>query len=599
MLKRKLIPTALINHAEKNPIRINKKLSTTHFRFFYLASQLLKFLLQLLWLKLTKRFEPKQVGILLRNFFHQMGVLWIKAGQLLSLRLDLLSPEICEELTKLQDQAHGFSPAIAKSIIEEELGTPLETHFSTFIDMPFAAASISQVHKAYLKQEQVWVAIKVRKPCAYDLFSSDITLIRGLVRLLQWLAIKPHMRWQDMLWEIEQLMIEELDYHYEVTNMRRMKKVLRRHKIYVPKVFTHYCTKQILVMEFIPGVLMSDYLKVARTEPERLNQWLKTNNVKPSRLGQRLFYTNLRQLFEDNLFHGDLHPGNIILLRNSMIAFIDFGSIGFSDQDFLKKYALYLEAIVTQQYAKVFDIYLLFPDTIPATDLTLLKEEFIQIFQSWHERCQIKELSYNDKSVSALSDELLAVLGKYGISMTWAFLRFIRASTTLDAALRELIPHKDVNRLLVSYFKGHDQRMMEKLARNTEVNWANWPAVLAEAPIRQNEAMIFRGAIIRRLAQVFESVTTKVARLFNALFNITIYLLRLFELFLLLVFSQQYQIDWLVFLTPNHLTEIITEIPQLEIQVWVIIFMVLVYNDHILTKLRRRFREADSKGVGL
>ena len=161
-----------------------------------------------------------------------------------------------------------------------------------------------------------------------------------IAKLSQW-SIQPHMRWQDMLWEVEQLMAEELDYNYEIANIRRMKKVLSRHNIYVPKVFSHYCSERVLVMEFIHGVVMADYLKVAASDPLRLKAWCEENNVEPRRLGKRLFFSNLRQLFEDNLFHGDLHPGNIVLLRDSRIAFIDLGSIGFSDRDFLEKYALY------------------------------------------------------------------------------------------------------------------------------------------------------------------------------------------------------------------------------------------------------------------
>ena len=138
----------------------------------------------------------------------------------------------------------------------------------------------------------------------------------------------------------------------------------------------------------------------------------------------------LRQFFEDNLFHGDLHPGNIVLLRDSNIAFIDFGSIGFMDQDFLEKYDIYIEALVKKQYSKVFDIYLLFPDNIPSVNIGKLKQEFVEPLQAWQERCSIKSLSYDEKSTSTINDEFLKLLGKYKITMTWSFMRFTRASIT-------------------------------------------------------------------------------------------------------------------------------------------------------------------------
>ena len=168
-------------------------------------------------------------------------------------------------------------------MIEEDLRHPWATILPISAQMPFAAASISQVHKARLKDGGAWVAIKVRKPDAHKTFVRDITVIRWLVaKLSQW-SIQPHMRWQDMLWEVEQLMAEELDYNYEIANIRRMKKVLSRHNIYVPKVFSHYCNERVLVMEFIHGVVMADYLKVAASDHSDSKLGVE-NNVEPRRL---------------------------------------------------------------------------------------------------------------------------------------------------------------------------------------------------------------------------------------------------------------------------------------------------------------------------
>ena len=127
-----------------------------------------------------------------------------------------------------------------------------------------------------------------------------------------------------------------------------------------------------------------------------------------------------------------------MLLRDSRIAFIDLGSIGFSDRDFLEKCALYLEAMIDQQYSKVFDIYLLFPDNIPATDLTSLKEKFILILRNGRTAQKIKDLPYREKNISAINDDLLGVL-EYRITMTWSVLRFCALLPRLDAAIRELI----------------------------------------------------------------------------------------------------------------------------------------------------------------
>ncbi len=600
MLKQKFVPTPLIRPEEREPIVIDKNSSGIRFRGWFLIRQLLTLGSRLLRLKLAGTLDQAALGAVLRNFFQEMGVLWIKVGQLLSLRIDLLSPTICDELSKLQDQAHGFSPAIARRMLEEGLGSPIAEVFDPFIETPFAAASISQVHRAYLTSEQVWVAVKIRKPDAQEIFSKDMAVIRRVVRWIERFSIKPHMRWQDMVWEIEQLMTEELDYRYEATNMRRMRKILRPHQVYAPKVFFRYSTSGILVMEFVHGVLMTEYLTMFHNDPDRLQAWIKQNKIDPDRVGRRLLASNMRQMFEANLFHGDLHPGNIVLLRNNRIAFIDFGSIGFSDPDFLGKYMIYLEAVTQQEFGKVFDLFLLFPDNVPAIDMARLKEGFMRTLQSWYEKARVKTLAYDERSINEVNQELTNLLGEYRITMPWTFLRAMRAMTTMDATLRALIPQRNVERLTAKFLRQRQARAFRQLKRTRrKLNPLNIAPALVEAPIKFHETMFFRGAIIRRLAQVFEGVMTQAARGIAALFKTVTFSLRLSCCFLVFVFAEQQQrMSWMMALIPERLAGMIHNVPYLEIQIVAILFCVLLYTDRLVTKLRRRFQESEPKRTG-
>ena len=110
---------------------------------------------------------------------------------------------------------------------------------------------------------------------------------------------------------------------------------LKKHKtIYSPKAFLRFCTRRVLVMEWIQGVTMSEYLKLALAEPHRVDRWLKENKIEPVRVAQNLYLSVQRQFYEDNLFHADLHPGNIMLLKKNRIAMIDFGSVGKLEEKF-------------------------------------------------------------------------------------------------------------------------------------------------------------------------------------------------------------------------------------------------------------------------
>jgi len=111
--------------------------------------------------------------------------------------------------------------------------------------------------------------------------------------------------------------------------MRDFRKTLKKHKVYVPRVFFQYSSASVLVMEFLEAVFMSEWVKVSRTDPARLAAWIKENDLDPKKIARRLFESQLRQIYEDLLFHGDLHPGNVGCAPGNRLAFVDFGNVGF------------------------------------------------------------------------------------------------------------------------------------------------------------------------------------------------------------------------------------------------------------------------------
>src|SRR6185437_7585212 len=405
-----------LDRKDRPPIEIRYRPPQARFRIPYLFFHLLALLVRVLWLWLLGRMTEERLGDLLRDFCQRMGVLWIKLGQLVSMRADLAPPGVRAQLAKLLDRVQGFPGETAVRLIEKELGRPLDNYFSYFEETPLAAASIGQVHKARLRNG-TWVAVKVRRPDIVRVGASDMAFIRFLIGWIERLGIKPEARWADMMWELHEAMLEELDYRFEATNLRRMKKSLRRHGIYVPHVFGRYCTPAILVMEFIQGVLMSDYLLMARLDPGRLTAWREENRVKPGRIARQLVHSLFRQTFEENLFHGDLHPGNIVLLRDSRLAFLDFGSLGSMERDLSRTLDLYLQALGRRQYSKMVDIFFLFAPSLPPSNLAECKSEMIRRLQAWGLRCRVPELPYPEKSFNSIQDELMRYAATYRVSL--------------------------------------------------------------------------------------------------------------------------------------------------------------------------------------
>jgi ubiquinone biosynthesis protein len=466
MQKRNLIPTPLIQPAEVAPITIAPLQDAGRFETIRLVFNLIGFLVGLGWASAVRHRPPAEIARRTRVFLEDLGGLWIKAGQILSLRTDLLPPEMVEELSNLQYHARGFEPEIARQIVTTSLGQPIEAVFAVFEDLPFAAASISQVHRGRLRRNGQWVAVKVQRPGITRIFARDLRLITWLLRQLGRVPSVAYIPWDGMIRELQRIMQEEIDYRYEVANLRRLRKVLKRHKVYVPRVYTRVSGKQIIVMEFITGVLLSDYLRVQRNDPARANAWRAANNIDPHKVGSRLLRSFYRQLLEDNLFHGDLHPGNIVLFKDSRFALIDLGTIGNLEARFVELYKLEAFAVAERDYSKAADYFLLLADSIPAVDITAFKTETVEYYRAWEARTHQRGLSYAEKSITGgVAVQVAAVARKYKVSPTWQLLRVTRSLATLDSGLNALLDDVNPNKILRKYFRQAQGRTLDRVRR--------------------------------------------------------------------------------------------------------------------------------------
>lgn len=462
MLEEFDLPTALLQPRERPPVEINPKLDAPRWPALRLAFVFGRYLLTNFRQRLLGRVDADERANRLREVFEELGGLWIKIGQLISLRTDILSEAVCRELSRLQYRAQGFPFTEVQTILQGEYGKPLDAIFSHFEPAPLAAASISQVHRAVLASNGVQVAVKVLRPHAQQAFGRDLAIIGRIIGLLETFKITPHVHWRKALWELEQMVQEELDFRYEAANTRRMRKNLKEHKIYVPKVFLQYSNKHVLVSEFVSGVLMSDFIRIGQQDPERLKAWCQTNRVSPKKLGTRLFETAMTQMFEDNLFHADLHPGNIILLRGSHFALIDFGTIGSSDKSFLITYKASLAALAEKDYLRAADLTLrLAIEPPPASQLETLRAEMVKGYKHWEGRTHLQGLGYHDRSLAAAGADSGRIMFEHKVQLSWQNLRISRTWGTLDASLSFLLPNANYMKLFTGYFTKAQARKLK------------------------------------------------------------------------------------------------------------------------------------------
>ncbi len=287
----------------------------------YRPLRFLFFLSPWMWLR-GGRVAPR--GERLRLALQELGPIFVKFGQAVSTRRDLLPPDIAEELAKLQDRVPPFPAALARAAIESSLGRPIAQIFASFEDEPLAAASIAQVHAARLNSGRE-VVVKVLRPGMRERIERDLEVLYTLAELGQryWPEAR-RLRPSELVQEYEKTILDELDLMREAANATQLKRNFAGSDLlYVPEVFWDLCRTDVMVMERIHGIPISDMARLRA---------LGTNFARLAENGVRIFFT---QVFRHNFFHADMHPGNIFVLADDperpRYAAIDFGIMGTLD----------------------------------------------------------------------------------------------------------------------------------------------------------------------------------------------------------------------------------------------------------------------------
>ncbi len=290
-------------------------------------------------------------GARLRLALEELGPIFVKFGQAVSTRRDLLPPDIADELAKLQDRVPPFPGSEARAQIEAALGLSVGEAFAQFDTEPLAAASIAQVHAARLKSGED-VVVKVLRPGMRAVIERDLAVLHALADLAQrYWSDGARLRPREIVSEYQKTILDELDLMREAANASQLKRNFAGSELlYVPEVYWDYCRTEVMVMERIRGVPISDLarLKAAGADIARLAE-----------NGVRIFFT---QVFRHNFFHADMHPGNIFVLIDDparpRYAAIDFGIVGSldpKDQYYLAENFL---AVFERDYRRVAQLHL-------------------------------------------------------------------------------------------------------------------------------------------------------------------------------------------------------------------------------------------------
>lgn len=402
-------PVAIAAQYSRRPLQVWGRLLSVVWTFF-------SFTLSLWWD--TRRgksaINEKRRAARLREILGQLGPAFIKIGQALSTRPDLVPPVYLEELTTLQDQLPAFPNEVAYQFIQEELGAhPYEIYAEISPD-PIAAASLGQVYKGKLKTGET-VAIKVQRPGLAENIGLDIYILR---RVAVWAKNTFKIIRSDLpgiMDELGERIYEEMDYTHEGQNAERFAQLYGHIKdIYVPSIYWEYTRRRVLTMEWITGIKLTNLEAV------------KAQGIDAPYLIEVGVQCSLRQLLEHGFFHADPHPGNLLATPDGQLAYLDFGMM--SEVKPYQRYGL-LEAVVhlvNRDFEGLAKDYVKLEFLTPDTDLTPIIPALAGVFNNAL-GASVAELNFK-----SITDELSAVMYEYPFRVPAYYALIIRSLVTLE-----------------------------------------------------------------------------------------------------------------------------------------------------------------------
>lgn len=394
-----------------------------------------------LWDKIRRRDSPKRQAVRLRQGLERVGGTFVKLGQQVAMRIDLVPWEYSLELSKMLDKMPPFPLEEALAAIERATGRPWQETFAVFDPEPVGSASVACVYQAILK-DGAKVAVKVRRPGIGELFAADFRVLDWLAYLIEFLTIVRPGFTRNLRREFQETLFEELDFTKEGRFQDIFRRRARRKKgkkfFTAPKVYFELSSEEIIVQEFVSGMWLWEVIAAIEQQDSYGLDMMRRLNIKPELVARRILWVNFWA--DENLFfHADPHPANILVRRNSKLTFVDFGSCGSFDVEqriILERIVLAMQNNDAEGMARS-TLKLLEP--FPPIDIeAFIKEaeaEFIRVINTF--RAKAKHTEWWERTSARLWLTMVNISQKYNIPLNLHTLRMIRATLLYDTlALR-------------------------------------------------------------------------------------------------------------------------------------------------------------------
>jgi len=415
---------------------------------------------------------PQNLETRLRMALEELGPAFIKLGQLLSTRSDLLPPSFIEELSRLQDRVPSFPSAQAQEILVAELNSDLENWLAEFQTEPLAAASIGQVHRAVLLSGDQ-VVIKIKRPGVDKMVKQDLEILSEMAafvdRSTDWGSIYQFSRIAE---ELKQIVLRELDYGNEARNAQRFRHNFAGDpQVYLPRVYWEYTTRNVLTLEYRAGITLNRYLENPPAVPA------------PQEVAAILTDAFFKQFFVDGFFHGDPHPGNMAVLPDGRLFFMDFGSAGFISETMRGKLITIVRALQGVDTATVVDELMGFAFVPPGIN----RLELIRDIDGLQE--QYLDTPLKNIVISEAIQQLMQIAAKHRLRFPHEFLLLSKALITLEGTVARLDPQFNLAGAAAKYAPALQRRQLRLTMRRMRGTLRGYRRLLEELPERTVELL--------------------------------------------------------------------------------------------------------------
>jgi len=363
----------------------------------------------------------------LRHALEELGPTFVKFGQILSLRGDLLPAELIKELEKLQDSVAPVPFEEIMGVLKKALKRPLEEVFCLIDEKPLAAGSLAQVHSAVLKDENVPVALKIRRPDIVRVVEIDLQILEGAVpHLSEHLEFARTYDFVNLVKELKRALLRELNFTLEARNMQIISQSLAGEKdVIIPQVYEDYTRSAVLTMDLIEGVKLKDL------EPENVEE-----REQLARIGIRLV---VKQVLENGFFHADPHPGNFLIIEERKVCLLDWGVVGILPSETRYEMVELIAAIVDMEAEKVLDILIsLTGANVAQINEKLLLRDILEILHLYH------SVTIGRLDLGQLLMDLNNMLRTHHIKLPSDLALMFKAMVTAEGTARKLYPELDV-----------------------------------------------------------------------------------------------------------------------------------------------------------